>query len=446
MTRNRPNTAAETVTAEHFAPWVEWRLERCRRGRSLVVAVNTITDEVVQVDPAEVVAGTPELHDGAFLAGDARPAVPSSIRRPGDGVVWWGADRFARRIHDGRLAPLFGRSGFVGQVVLAVVGLVGLLGLIGREPVQWRATPWEVPVIVVLGLVAMVVHESGHALLTVRHGRRVRAAGMVLHLGSPTFYVDSTDAVLLDRRQRMLQAAAGPWAEWLVTSIVVLVALVLPAGGAPAQVLQRFAVVNTIGILTNLLPFVRLDGSLLLGDLVREPDLAQRTRAVLRRGGADLRRDPALVAYAVADSAVAAVLLASSFWFWWLLFGDLVLLLWHAGPVGIAGLAVAAALATGRLHRVPAFAPTVRRCRFRMERGWRVRATLAFRSLPELAGCDEAALGVVAGRLRRVRPGERLPEAGHVFHRRSGLGAVPAGERSDRRLVFLPASVVAQAA
>ena len=35
---------ADTVTAAHFAPWVEWRLEPCRRGRTLVVALNTITD------------------------------------------------------------------------------------------------------------------------------------------------------------------------------------------------------------------------------------------------------------------------------------------------------------------------------------------------------------------------------------------------------------------
>lgn len=437
---------ADTVTAAHFAPWVEWRLEPCRRGRTLVVALNTITDDVVQVDPAEVVEGSEPLHERAFLAGDARPEVPGSIRRPGDGVVWWGADRFARRAHAGRVGALFGGPGLAAQAALAVAGLVGLLALLAREPVQWRANPWEVPVIIVLGLAAMVVHELGHALLTVRHGRRVRAAGVILHLGSPTFYVDSADALLLTRRQRLLQAAAGPWAEWLATSLTVLAAFALPAGGAPAQILQRFAVVNTIGILTNLLPFVRLDGSLILSDLVREPDLSERARSVFRRDGRASRRDPALVAYAFADRGVAAVLLASSVWFWWLLFGDLVLLLWRAGPVGIAGLVALSALGTGRLHRSAVFAPTIRRCRFRAERGWRVRATLAFRSLPGLAGCDEAALGVVAGRLRRIRPGERFPESGHVFDRRSGVRACLAGERSDRRLVHLPASVVPTAA
>ena len=54
---------------------------------------------------------------------------------------------------------------------------------------------------------------------TGHHGRRVDSIGFRLHLATPAFYVESVDALHMTRRQRIVQAAAGPWAEWLVTSV-----------------------------------------------------------------------------------------------------------------------------------------------------------------------------------------------------------------------------------
>ena len=69
------------------------------------------------------------------------------------------------------------------------------------------------------GLIAVAIHDIGHALVTIHYGRHVRSAGLRLHLGTPAFYVESLDAPLLTRRQRIIQAAAGPWFEWLFTSV-----------------------------------------------------------------------------------------------------------------------------------------------------------------------------------------------------------------------------------
>ena len=49
------------------------------------------------------------------------------------------------------------------------------------------------------------------------------AAGVRVHLGVPAFYIDSIDALLLPSRTRLRQALAGPWAEWLFTSVVAMV-------------------------------------------------------------------------------------------------------------------------------------------------------------------------------------------------------------------------------
>ena len=80
----------------------------------------------------------------------------------------------------------------------------------------------------------------------------------------------------------MIQAGAGRWAEWLVTSVI---ASTLWRSPIPMliPVLHRFVVLNAATIASNLLPFVGLDGYWLLADGIREPDLAARSRgAVLR--------------------------------------------------------------------------------------------------------------------------------------------------------------------
>jgi hypothetical protein len=226
-----------------------------------------------------------------------------------------------------------------------------------------------------------------------------------LHLGSPAFYVDSVEALLLSRRQRLLQVAAGPWAEWLATTVAMLALVGLPAEGSAAFVLHRFVIVNTIGIAVNLLPFVGLDGSLLLSDVIREPDLADRSRDALTGAGP---RERGLVAYALANTTVAGLLFVSAVFFWWELFGRLVTTVWTTGPIGAAAVVGVAVLmlrrtATTTLSRFPISGCVRSRLLFRLERRWRVRAIKALAgAVPELGPLDVGALGILAGRLVRV--------------------------------------------
>jgi Zn-dependent protease len=145
-------------------------------------------------------------------------------------------------------------------------------------------------------------------------GRHVRAAGLRLHLGAPAFYVESLDALLLTRRQRLLQAAADPWAEWLATSVVAFAFLSLGTDSDVAAIFHRFVVVNTFVIANNLLPFAGLDGALLFADAVGRPDLPFRTSTALRRSSSGERW---IIVYSVLNALVAAGLFIVAGYFWW---------------------------------------------------------------------------------------------------------------------------------
>ena len=417
-----------------FAPWVECQQERCRDGRMLITAVNHRDGRAMHVDPADIdprsgnryQATMVELRDGGFVdtPGDAGAVRNGQfpVKSAGSGLVWRGADRFVRRCHAAGLHRAFHRPLIAAQIGLAAVGAIAFVLTLRTGGLKLHAHPAQIPAIIILGLVAVAIHELGHALVTVHYGRRVRMAGVRLHLGTPAFYVESVDALLLSRRQRLIQAAAGPWAEWLVTSAVAIAFLVLPHDIAGAAILHRFVIVNTIVIASNLLPFVGLDGALLLADALRQPDLPYRAQgAALAPVGTAPNRW--LVTYATANTIVAAALLVMAAFFWWQLFGALGMQLWALGPTGVILILLAgAALARQVLRMIATTFASVRpqaeqlwsRIAFRMERRWRVRVITAFRALPAFADLDASTLGILAGHLRRVCS-------------RSDLGATPSG-------------------
>ena len=89
---------------------------------------------------------------------------------------------------------LFRPAAVAVQVLLALAGLAAVLAAVtSGQHFALRVSPAQVPVVIGLSLAAVGVHELAHALVVVRHGRTVDAAGMRLHLGTPAFYVESAE-------------------------------------------------------------------------------------------------------------------------------------------------------------------------------------------------------------------------------------------------------------
>lgn len=419
--------------------WVDLRSEPSRSGRPETTIVNRRDGTALLLDETEAVAlGRGEVFDAellsdletrGFLAGAAAP-----MARPPGGRVWrfltefdvrWtGANLHIGALHRRGLHRVWRRTWLAVQVVMAVLGGVALVAqLHSGRGLELRLEPWEVPLYLVLSLLAIAVHELAHGLAIVRRGHKVSAVGFRLHLGSPAFYVESVEALLLPRRDRIVQAAAGPWAEWLVVSVAGCVLWLVPTGDVQA-VLQRFVLLTAFTVVANLLPFAGLDGALILGDLMREPHLSRRAReAVLRLPRQFRPGDGPLVVYAIANTLVSATLLLTALWFWYELVGHHLLRL--AGH-SVAGFTAAAAVV------VITFAPCVRRaltaCRrweladrvaFRLERRKRVRLARVFAQAAPFDQLDEHRLSVLAGQfeicsVHRMNPLHREGFRGYV--------------------------------
>lgn len=93
--------------------------------------------------------------------------------------------------------------------LLTVVAGAGCLvaGPPGRLSGTSPAT--QVLLLLALGLLTSLIHEFAHAVVLVHYGRTPRYAGFGLYWGAVSFYVDSTPALTLPRRQRVVQALAG---------------------------------------------------------------------------------------------------------------------------------------------------------------------------------------------------------------------------------------------
>src|SRR5580692_10846871 len=323
MTMTADSPASRTPPAPGpLGSWVETHAEPSRGGRTYRVLVNHRTGQLIELSDAEAAicrqldagqvpdatpataAFTAELLEQGFLASDppplARRAVQVSCARLD--LRWTGAGRLVTAAYQHGARRLFRPAAAVIPAITA------------RQHFVLRVRPAQIPVVIALSLAAVAVHELAHALVVVRHGRTIDAAGVRLHLGTPAFYVESASAVLLTRRQRIVQAAAGVWAEWQFTSLIGIWLWLTPLPFA-IPLLHRFVILNAATIASNLLPFTGLDGSWLLADAAGVPDLARRSRGAITRLLTSLtaqrpvtRQDKALAAYSAVNGLAAAAL------------------------------------------------------------------------------------------------------------------------------------------
>jgi putative peptide zinc metalloprotease protein len=163
--------------------------------------------------------------------------------------------------------------------------------------------------LLLLNLVALGLHEFGHALAAKRVGREVPSAGLMLHFGLPTIFVDTSDVWMAGRRARMAVTAAGPATGLAMAGLFQLIGLALPATGGIAFKLAFLFYLHTF---FNLSPLLPLDGQYLLMDWLEIPDL--RARGLAWLGGRWRRRGPRWSALDREGRLIALYGLLALFW------------------------------------------------------------------------------------------------------------------------------------
>lgn len=350
-------------------------------------------------------------------------------------VEWSGAERTVQALYRAVLQPLFVRWLQPVLVLIAVAGVVafGVLAADGRLTLSEGSVVGGVALIG-LSLVMTFVHELGHATYLVHRQRRVYSAGFMLYFGSPAFFVDSTDGLLLERRDRIKQAFAGPYFELVAGGAVALLALFVDAGPV-ADVLHVFVLLLYFGVFMNLIPLLELDGYFIFAELLQTPSLRadsfQFVRHELPHRVLKRRRlrphEIWFTLYVLVGTAFTAWSLWMAAIFWWALFGPMVSGLWSQGPLGRVLLVVAvAALAGPAVQGLVKLGRTVaHRSRrlidglvFRAQSRWRIEAALLLDDSPVFGDLPVEILNDLAGRITR-----RRIDAGQVVFRQ--------GDRAD---------------
>jgi CRP-like cAMP-binding protein/Zn-dependent protease len=342
-------------------------------------------------------------------------------------IDWTGADRFVRWWYRTLLWPVFRPAGLAISIVVAIGGLVAFLIVetSGRYALGSRSAPAESLILLALGFVLTFFHELGHAAAIVHYGRRVKSAGFMIYFGSPAFFVEASDSLMLERRERMVQSFAGPFAELVLAGVASLSLLLIEEGSALGGLLYRFALINYFVIFLNLIPLLELDGYWILSDLIQVPDLRPRSLEFiqhdvwhkLRRRERFTPQEIGLGLYAVIGIVFTVFSLYTAYFFWRRIFGGLVSSLWNGGlgsrvllillALFLAGPAIRGLLQLARAtyRRIRAL---VRAIVFRAETRWRVEAAELIDALPAFDDLPVEILNDLAGRvrLRPIRPGQ----------------------------------------
>ncbi len=196
-----------------------------------------------------------------------------------------GVDTPLTRLYEGGGRLLYTK---LAQLVLAVLSLAGLvafvlgIGDLGAALTETEAGGWLLLLWIPANLVAIFIHEAGHALTTKAYGREVPSVGVGWYWFGPIAYVDTTDMWLAGRWPRIAVSLAGPYADLVLGSVAALAALFTP-NPVVAAFLWQFALVSYVGVLINFNPLMEFDGYYILIDLLDRPNLRPEALSWLGR-------------------------------------------------------------------------------------------------------------------------------------------------------------------
>jgi putative peptide zinc metalloprotease protein len=307
-------------------------------------------------------------------------------------IDWDGAHQLVEWLYRHLLRFFFIPAVVVVSVVVALLGLAAFVAVYrsGRFELGGNSPAAQTLILLGMDYVLTFVHELGHAVVLVHQGRKIKSAGFIIYFGSPAFFVESSDSLMLDRGKRIVQSAAGPFAELVVSALASIYLWAVPDSPA-APFLFTWAVINYFVIFLNLVPLLELDGYFILADLIQVPDLRPRSLRFIRfdlwrkirRLEHVTKQEVGLALYGIIGVVFTVFSLYTSIFFWETIFGGLISSLWEGGVFGkvllvVLGLFVAGPLVRGGIALVRAIRRKVKgvidAVRFRIQTRWRVEA------------------------------------------------------------------------
>lgn len=188
-----------------------------------------------------------------------------------------------------RLLPLanalFSPVGFI--VWLAIVGAGAALALANWSELTAHAADQGLAAhnlvwMLVLFPIVKVLHETGHGLACRRWGGEVRDFGISLMVFVPIPYVDCSDsAFFVQRRQRIIVAAAGMMVEFVLASLALCVWLVSTDEIVRVLAFNVLILTSITTVLFNANPLLRYDAYYILSELLGIDNLSTKAQALI---------------------------------------------------------------------------------------------------------------------------------------------------------------------
>jgi CRP-like cAMP-binding protein/Zn-dependent protease len=358
---------------------------------------------------------------------------------------WAGAQRLVKWLYDHGFRFFMDRWVVVATATISLVGAGMFFDVVHRKVFAFGGSSIALEGLIILALEYLLTfaHELGHALVVVHHGRRIKSAGFMIYFGSPAWFVDSSDSLMMERGSQIVSSFAGPFAQLILAGTASIVVWIFPHM-VLGHVLYKFAALNYLLVFLNLIPLLDLDGYQILSDALEMPELRQRSLSFVRhdlvkkvRARARLHlNETGLALYGILGILFSIFSFYTGGLYWKALFGGFVTSLWRGGLSGrivLAALAlfVGAPLIRGGITLARFVIRKVRaiwrQIRFRFETGWRVEAAELIDALSIFDEVPEDVLNELAGmvRLRAVSRGQNVVRQGEradaFYVVRSGL-------------------------
>jgi putative peptide zinc metalloprotease protein len=217
----------------------------------------------------------------------------------------------------------FTRAGAIVAAAIAAGGFAAFVAMAERSASTLlqatnvaRVSIALIPLIVI----AIVTHELGHGVAAKAAGARVHRVGLGWFWFRMMFFVDTSDAWLANRQQRMLVDAGGILVNLVMAGLSGFVAL-LATDSTVAALAWTFALWSYIGVMRNLNPLLEYDGYYLLMDALERPNLRGRSLGWIATGlPAALRKRTSLRGHRIELWYAFGALLYVGFVFTWSLF------------------------------------------------------------------------------------------------------------------------------
>lgn len=173
-------------------------------------------------------------------------------------------------------------------LTLAGAGLFMRYLLFGGAGLQPAAHAGRLALAISAGyFVQMLLHEFAHALTAKHLGRQVHRAAIGWSFFLPVGFVDTSDMWMASRRDRAAVAISGPFVDFLVAAILVLMIPLVHSANLRTLLFQFVLAGFGVGLL-NLNPLLEWDGYYVLMDWLEVPNL--RTKALAFIGARLWRR------------------------------------------------------------------------------------------------------------------------------------------------------------